>query len=270
MTATSQEIAWLLAEKYHGEKTADFFTDCERLTAGEPLAYIIGSIPFLNCSITLDSRPLIPRPETEYWVEKAISTIKANGLSPVAVDTRSSTPPQPPSRQPHVHVLDLCAGSGAIGVAVAKALPEVHVAFGEIMSAHLSTIEKNCRRNGITPERVQLFTSDLFTSIPGQYNFILTNPPYIDAKAHTIDATVAQYEPHEALFGGVSGLSVITDIITTASAKLCAHGQLWIEHEPFQTKPIHALGSTCGFQVMTHRDQYHTARYSVLTPIVTQ
>ena len=70
------EVDWLLNEKYHGEKTSAFFTDCVRLETGEPLAYVIGHIPFLDCTIYLDSRPLIPRVETEFWVEKLITTIK--------------------------------------------------------------------------------------------------------------------------------------------------------------------------------------------------
>jgi len=124
----SQEEAWLLKEKYGGEKTAlvfkesldeiknkyswgeDFFTDLERLKAGEPLAYIIGHTPFLNCQINLNSHPLIPRVETEYWVEKAIESIRRENIS-------------------NVRVLDLCAGSGCVGVAVAKAVRDARVNF---------------------------------------------------------------------------------------------------------------------------------------------
>ena len=75
---TSEE-QWLLREKYQGEKTEAFFADCDRLLAGEPLAYLIGHIPFLHCLISLDSHPLIPRTETEFWTEKATKHIQERG-----------------------------------------------------------------------------------------------------------------------------------------------------------------------------------------------
>ena len=74
----SQDIEWLLKEKYAGEKSDAFFADCKRLALGEPLGYLIGHTPFLDCVIHLDSKPLIPRPETEFWTERVISDIKTN------------------------------------------------------------------------------------------------------------------------------------------------------------------------------------------------
>ena len=103
----TQEQHWLLKEKYHGEKTDGFFADCKRLALGEPLAYLIGWTPFLNTKIWLDSHPLIPRPETEFWVERAITSMREN-----AQDTLGFL--AEPAK-----VLDLCAGSGCIGVAMA-------------------------------------------------------------------------------------------------------------------------------------------------------
>ena len=70
------EVEWLLKEKYHGEKTSKFEADVARLTKGEPLAYVIGWIPFYDCKIDVSLHPMIPRPETEFWVEKAITVIK--------------------------------------------------------------------------------------------------------------------------------------------------------------------------------------------------
>jgi methylase of polypeptide subunit release factors len=72
----SQDIEWLLKEKFGGEKSDAFFADCKRLALGEPLGYLIGHVPFLGCTIHLDSKPLIPRTETEFWTEKAIEEIK--------------------------------------------------------------------------------------------------------------------------------------------------------------------------------------------------
>jgi len=244
----SQEIEWLLKEKYRGQKTEEFFADCARLEAGEPLAYLIGSIPFLDCAIHLDSRPLIPRPETEYWVEKAINSIRE-------------------SRQENIRVLDLCAGSGAIGVAVAKAIPEALVTFAEIDADHLPTIQKNLRENTFMSESVKypVLASDLFSHITGPFDYILSNPPYIDPEAGTVDETVTAYEPHRALFGGIHGMEVITRIVKDTTHYLTPTGQLWIEHEPFQAEALRTIGDTYGYHVEQYEDHYGTVRYSVLT-----
>jgi HemK-like putative methylase len=248
----TREEKWILDEKYGGQETEGFFADCVRLQGSEPLAYIIGSIPFLNTTISLDSHPLIPRPETEYWVEKAIAQI--------ATENRGQTST--------IEVLDLCAGSGCIGVAVAKAVPSVHVDFIEIDEVHRATIEKNCKDNGITNDRYTIRTGDLFTAEPPiikKYNYILTNPPYIDSEAETVAESVTTHEPHIALFGGVQGLKLIIHIIEDAKNHLTSQGVLYIEHEPAQAELIKAQGENAGFSVVTHTDQYGVLRYSVLT-----
>jgi release factor glutamine methyltransferase len=247
----TQDEVWLLQEKYNGEKTASFFSDCERLHAGEPLAYILGSIPFLDTIVHLESRPLIPRPETEFWVEKAIQHIQHVALG---------TP----------HILDVCAGSGAIGIAVAHAVPGSRVDFAEISAAHQSTIVKNIDENFPHHQgarsRFRIFIGDLFDALPtdARYDFILTNPPYIDAAAHTVTAEVTAFEPHEALFGGKDGTEIITRIIIQAKQYLTERGELWIEHEPTQSSAIEALATRYGYTTIVHTDQYKVERFSRL------
>jgi len=274
----NQEIAWLLNEKYQGAKTADYEADCARLAAGEPLGYLIGHVPFLGCTIHLDSTPLIPRVETEFWVEKAIATITSSlqtkcdnlELNDTTLDCFVVLPRKDDGGDTGLKILDLCAGSGAIGVAVAKAIPDAHVTFAEIDHSHLPTIEKNLTENlPAQPfNRTKGWTvlqSDLFENVSGQFDIILTNPPYIDAQAHTVDANVAAHEPHLALFGGTAGMEIITRIITEAPHHLTPIGQLWIEHEPAQVEAIAALAHNHGFSCVTHPDQYDTPRFSVLT-----
>jgi len=255
---TSQEEQWLLKEKYGGEKCEAFFTDLELLKSGTPLAYLIGSIPFLDCTIHLDSHPLIPRPETEYWAEKAIVSIRQY----VRTDDRTD-----------VNVLDLCAGSGAIGIAVAKAVPEAQVDLTDIDAAHLHTVEKNIEQNLTKPfNRLNDFTSDLFENIPqeNKYHFILTNPPYVDPEIDRAEPSVKLHEPHLALYGGAEGMECIGKIIAQAPEYLTNDGQLWIEHEPEQVVAIMKLALENNFSVTTHNDQYNTPRYSVLCKSVSQ
>lgn len=238
-----REAQWLLEEKYNGIETEDFFTDCENLKNGVPLAYLIGSIPFLNTTIFLDSRPLIPRPETEFWVEKAIIEIKESGIA-------------------SPKVLDLCAGSGCIGVAVLAAIPEALVDFVEIDTTHHQTIVKNILANNISKNRTNIYVSDLFEKINGVYDCILTNPPYIDAALKRTQESVLNNEPHVALFGGVNGLELVTQIISQAKQHLTQHGILYVEHEPEQKEAIAKMALEYDFTVVTHTDQYGVARYS--------
>jgi release factor glutamine methyltransferase len=238
-----QEEQWLLQEKYQNVKSEAFYADCKRLALGEPLGYLIGSVPFLGCEIWLDSRPLIPRVETEYWTEHALTEIK-----------KHSSPT----------VLDLCAGSGCIGVAVAKAAPSSHVDFSEIDQSHIPTIMKNLVQNQIEPGRATVYHANLFSGITGTYDFILSNPPYIDPAVDRATDSVKHHEPFIALYGGELGLEIVKDIINQAPAHLNPHGQLWLEHEPEQSLAIEALAAEAGFIATTHLDQYNVERYSIL------
>jgi release factor glutamine methyltransferase len=240
---------WLLKDKYQGEKSEAFFADCERLKTGEPLAYVIGFIPFLDCKIWLDSKPLIPRSETEFWTAQFIASLVKNNQSTNINDLK---------------VLDLCAGSGCIGTAVAKKVSMVGVDFGEIDAHHLPTIAKNLSENNIDVTNIHIILSDLFSNITERYDYILTNPPYIDPAIDRTEASVRQFEPPRALYGGHHGLELIKTIITTAPAYLKQHGQIWLEHEPEQASAISNLAITNGFSAVTHTDQYHIPRWSIL------
>ena len=244
----NREIDWLLAEKYQGLATEAFNADCARLLRGEPLGYVIGHAPFLNCVIGLDSRPLIPRTETEFWVERAIQIIK-----------------QAAKEYKHqLRILDLCAGSGAIGIAIAQAIESVDITFGEIEPTHQATIKKNCLLNNLNVDRVHIIESDLFAQIDSTFDFILTNPPYIDPRIDRTERSVKNFEPHLALYGGKSGLDIITRIIMQATEHLTLGGQLWIEHEPEQVAAIARLASP-RYTMVTHPDQYQFPRFSILT-----
>lgn len=305
----NQDEVWLLKEKYNGEETAEFMADCARLAAGEPLGYVIGNVPFLGCTIWLDNCPLIPRIETEFWVEKVIVTVDAQmpGTQQVLAQSifAADASLQASVRQP-VRILDLCAGSGAIGVAVARHVPEAIVDFAEIDDRLLPTIEKNIAVNEIDTKRCRVLQSDLFSSISHKesqtqspestvaelggfgwdsphgdksefmsvtsrnsihntYDFILTNPPYIDPALDRTQTSVKNYEPHLALYGGAEGMELIAKIVTAAPTYLAPHGQLWIEHEPEQAKIIDTLANTAGFQsCIACPDQFNIIRYSIL------
>ncbi|MCB9810784.1 MAG: peptide chain release factor N(5)-glutamine methyltransferase [Candidatus Nomurabacteria bacterium] len=243
----SQEEEWLLREGFGGKKSAAFFAARTKLATGTPLAYLIGYTPFLNTKIYLDSSPLIPRPETEFWTEKAIAEIKAW---------------QKNTDRP-VKILDLCAGSGCIGVAVAKNIQNLTVDFIELDN-HQTLITKNCKENDIGSSRFRIFSGNLFSPLTDEsYDFILTNPPYIDKTLDRVETSVKSHEPELALYGGEAGLEIISKIIEHAPDFLNQNGELWIEHEPEQVANINELASS-KFTVINHQDQYKTERFSQL------
>lgn len=241
----TQDEMWLLDEKYGGERTEAFLDDCVRLKLGEPLAYVIGHIPFRSALIHLDSRPLIPRTESEFWIGEIIDTLK------------DTTRP--------IRVLDLCAGSGALGIAILMEIPGSTVDFAEIEEKHHATIMKNILTNVREKDRARVFGGDLFENIPHTYDLIITNPPYIDPTLDRTQASVKEFEPAVALYGGKDGMEIIERIITEAPAHLTPHGILVIEHEPEQSPRIQGLALRQDLIATTHTDQYDTERYTVLT-----
>ena len=230
------EKKWLLEEKYNSTVSPAYLADLARLEAGVPLAYLIGHVPFLGATIHVDSQPLIPRPETEYWVENILEDIP-----------------------PAARVLDLCAGSGCIGVSVKKARPQASVDFAELEEKHHETIRKN-----IGSDEGMIYGGDLFENVTEKYDFILTNPPYIDPALDRAEEGVKKHEPHEALYGGARGMDYIEKIIVQAPHYLTDTGTLVIEHEPEQSEEIAALATKYGFLSNTKKDQYGALRYSTL------
>ena len=207
--------------------------------------YARGFVPFLDCRIYLDSHPLIPRVETEFWVEKAIQELQLKGAP---------------------KCLDLFAGSGAIGVAVLKHVPSSRVDFGEIGANHLPTILKNILENGIDPNRASVIKTDVWSAMRGVYDFILANPPYLaKERVERLQDSVVRHEPHMALFAEDGGFALIEKTILGAPEHLSPAGVLYIEHEPEQARRISEIAEKTGLTAETKYDQYGIARYSLLS-----
>lgn len=245
----NQEAEWLLRDKYNGilepQFQAEFANDLVRLQNGEPLAYVIGWVPFLGAKIYLDSLPLIPRAETEYWVANAVDKIKDYAKK---------------NDEENVKVLDLCAGSGCIGVAILKNIAGAQVDFVEIDTAHHETIKKNIQHNGIDLNKVNIFGGSLFENVQNTYDFILTNPPYINPdKIKDVQKSVLDNEPYIALFGGDDGMQIVREILQNAPKFLSENGVLYIEHEPEQATDIQNILPS----IETMPDQFGVIRYSV-------
>ncbi len=241
-SVSRQDAAFLLRDKYGGKETEAYRQDLKRLAAGEPLAYIIGWIPFLGLRIFLDARPLIPRPETEWWTEKLIQYLQKNlSKNPLAI-------------------LDLGAGSGAIGCAILAALPRARVTFVDKEARYAQTIEKNIATNGIARARVTIRTGDLFNPVAQEkFDIVATNPPYIPL-SRTIPLSVEKYEPLEALRAGEDGLALIRRIAQNARAHLRAKGQVWVEVDSAHARHAEKIFRAKGMETELHRDLYGRRR----------
>jgi release factor glutamine methyltransferase len=251
----NKEVEWLFRDKYNGilepQFEADFNNDLLRLQNGEPLAYVIGWVPFLGAKIYLDSLPLIPRAETEYWVANAVEKIKDCAKK---------------YNKENVKVLDLCAGSGCIGVAVLKNITGAQVDFVEIDTKHHENIKKNILENGIDLNRTKIFGGNLFENLntnelgDQKYDFILTNPPYVNPQyINDVQDGVLKNEPHLALFGGNDGMQIVREILQNAPKFLNENGVLYIEHEPHQATEIQTILPG----IVPLPDQFGVMRYSV-------
>jgi release factor glutamine methyltransferase len=270
----TKDEQWLLHEKYNGVKSPAFQRDLERLAAGEPLAYVIGWQPFLGLKIYLHSRPLIPRPETEWWTEKLLNKARAEGFARSESHSASARDeaifqqknmPLASSETSATKFLDLCSGSGAIGCAALKYLSHAEVYFGEIDPAHETTIRKNIRENHLDESRAHIAIGDLFEPFDDmRFDLIAANPPYIPS-GRSVDKSVADYEPHQALFSGADGLDLMRRMAQELHDHLTPGGQAWIECDSAHAAAACGLFAAHGFRAAIHTDQYDVPRYLVVS-----
>ena len=182
-----------------------------RHLAGEPLAYLIGEWSFCGMDLDINESVLIPRADTEVLAEQAIDFVK--------------TLAEP-------RVLDLCAGSGCVGLAVAKFCPGSHVVLGELMEDALRVCRQNIRRCGLTAQVLPWQVDALAGPPPrfGEFDCIVSNPPYIpDGDIAGLDVSVREYEPLTALRGGEDGLDFYRAISEKWRAVLHPGSRLYFE-----------------------------------------
>ena len=183
----------------------------DRHLAGEPVAYLIGEWEFYGLPLDISPDVLIPRPDTEVLAQQAIDYVRGLG---------------------ECRVLDLCAGSGCIGLAVASQAPQARVVLGEFSVAALNVCRQNIRRNGLTGRVVpmQADAREKPEKSLGEFQCIVSNPPYIPRAAIAgLDVSVRNYEPHLALDGGEDGLDFYQTISGLWKEALVPGGKLFFE-----------------------------------------
>ena len=183
----------------------------QRHLDGEPTAYLIGEWEFYGLPLDISRDVLIPRPDTEVLAGLAIDFVKTQGAC---------------------RVLDLCAGSGCIGLAVASQCPESRVVLGELSEGALRICRQNIRRNGLSG-RVVPMQMDALAPPPaqlGEFRCLVSNPPYIPAgDIPGLDPSVRDYEPHMALDGGADGLDFYRNLAREWKNALTVGGKIFLE-----------------------------------------
>ncbi len=220
-----QPKSWLLAhsdEKISKEKLSTLNVLSHRLSTGEPLAYLIGHWSFFSLDFFVDKSVLIPRPETELLVEKAVNWLK---------------------RYPDAHTIaDIGTGSGCIAITLASAFPDRDFFATDIDFSALKIAKKNILVHSI--QNTYLVECDLMKCLARKFNLICANPPYIPTGVLK-SLPVNQHEPWGALDGGENGMVTVTRFLEESTHHLEKNGAVLMEIE--STKKEHVLSISKNF-----------------------
>lgn len=251
MHALGRDRAWMYAhveEPLDAAKSEKFFALIARRAAGEPTQYLIGKQEFWGLEFEVTPAVLIPRPETEHVMEVALARLGERGL-PIHMD--SGAPRE------RLRVADIGTGSGCLAVALAWELPHADVYATDISALALEVALRNATRHSVT-DRVHLAQCDLldalqnaksevvaaphaapaasaaaipaFTSCESLFDVIVSNPPYISLEeGPQLQREVRDHEPHQALFGGRTGVEIYARLIEQARELLRDRGILVLE-----------------------------------------
>jgi release factor glutamine methyltransferase len=189
----------------------------------EPLAYVLGEWGFRRLTLRVDSRVLIPRPETESLVERCLALL--DGL-------------------PEPRVLDIGVGSGAIALAIADEHPGARVVATDSSAGALAVAEENRSRTGLT-DQVELVQGELFAGVDGLFDLVVSNPPYVSPdEIDRLDPEVARYEPREALVA----CGATEAIAEQARSRLVPGGSLVLETGDGKASAVAELLTGLGYE----------------------
>ena len=202
----------------------------DRRLKGEPIAYILGEKEFWSLPLNVSKGTLIPRPDTEILVEKALQ---------IALEKLEENPP-------HFRILDLGTGTGAIALALASELSSIcqkqqislEIIGVDLMPDVVALAQSNAERNKLN---VKFLQSSWFENITGQFDLIVSNPPYIDAQDEHLSQGDVRFEPLSALVANDAGYADLRHIIELAPSYLNSNGALLLEHGWQQGEKVRSI-----------------------------
>ncbi|MBT6208324.1 MAG: peptide chain release factor N(5)-glutamine methyltransferase [Francisellaceae bacterium] len=196
----------------------------ERRATGYPIAYIFNRKSFWDFELYVDESVLIPRPETELLVEKALELI------PKTIES---------------NILELGVGSGAVSIAIAKERPLARVIATDLSILALNVARNNAIELGV--ENIFFCNASWFQCLKSEFDFIISNPPYLHSDDPHFVTDSLEFEPRLALDAGVSGLSCYEQIINEATKFLKPRGVILLEHGCEQANALETILQTSGF-----------------------
>ncbi|TWC01237.1 release factor glutamine methyltransferase [Bradyrhizobium macuxiense] len=200
-----------------------------RRLAGEPVARVLGMKEFWALPLHLSAATLVPRPDTETVVERALELLRADGAADRAL-----------------RIADLGTGSGAILLALLSELRHAHGFATDISAEALETASRNATELGLA-DRTTWIQCDYASGLTGAFDLIVSNPPYIpSADIAGLDIEVRAHDPHAALDGGADGLDAYRALISQSAGLLSSGGFLVVEVGQGQSGDVEALMTASG------------------------
>jgi len=198
---------------------------------------------FLNCQIDFLKHNFRPRPETNFWVRKALKDLKL--------------------RIKNLKILDIFAGTGCIGIAILKNIKNSQIDFADISENATEQIKINLKLNKIEKSRCKIYRANLFEKMKGKkYDFIFANPPYVALdRILEVQKEVLKKEPPVALFAGKDGLVIIEKFLQQVKNYLKPSGKIFLEFDPLQRQKIERIAKEEGFKVVFKKDQFKKYRW---------
>jgi len=193
-----------------------------RRAEGTPLPYITGHIEFFGLEFAVTPAVLIPRPETELLVERAMDWLQ---------------------RHPSRRIADIGTGSGCIAVTLAVMRQALHISAGDISAAALAVAQTNAQHHGVA-SRVTCIQADLLAPFSGPLDLILSNPPYVADPEWELLPDSVHREPRSALLAGPQGLDLIRRLLSQARHRLAPGGCMLVELGEEQENAVRALAQT--------------------------
>ena len=248
VSGKSQEQILADREKYACEATCEAMESAvNRIVAGEPLAYVLGEWEFYGMTLYVDPNVLIPRDDT--CAVAALAIKKGLFLD----------------QEPRV--LDLCTGSGCIGLAVANRVKDAKVTLADISREALAVAKKNIARHKLTG-RVSCVQADALaepSAFLGKFDMIVSNPPYVTTKdMDELPGSVKDYEPHLALHGGEDGLTFYRSIVKNYTKALKPGGYLCFEFGMGQGDDVCAILEKNGYTILERSRDYNDRERAVI------